>query len=72
MFGDCDARGDMHMIEELCARYFISGEDVNQLQPQVHSLLIKHWPKVEAVAAPLLEKKTLSGAEIDVLVHDNS
>ena len=67
VFGDCDARGDMHMIEELCTRYYIAYDDVDRLQPQVHSLLLKHWNAVERVAIALLEKKTLNGAEIDAL-----
>lgn len=70
-FGDCDARGDMVQIRELCRRYNISMVDVvdRQLRPQVHGLLLQHWSTVEAVAAALFEKKTLSGAEIDKLCN---
>jgi len=70
-FGDCDARGDMRMIKQLCERYSISDDDVERLRPQVHALLTKHWDAVERVAAALLDKKTLTGVEIDALVHDN-
>jgi hypothetical protein len=34
-FGDCDARGDMRMIERLCARYYISDLDVERLRPSL-------------------------------------
>jgi hypothetical protein len=43
VFGDCDARGDMRMIDDLRARYFIADDDVERLRPQVHALLLKHW-----------------------------
>jgi hypothetical protein len=65
VFGDCDARGDMHMIEELCTRYFIADADVERLQP--HALLLKHWDAVERVAAALLSRGTLTGVEIDAI-----
>lgn len=68
VFGDCDARGDMRMITQLQERYFIADDDVERLRPQVHALLTKHWHGVERVAAELLSKKTLTGAEIDALV----
>ena len=70
-FGDADMRGDQCMIDDLQLRYSISARDVERLQQQVHSLLIKHWDEVERVAAELLDKKTLTGREIDALVHDN-
>ena len=67
-FGDCDARGDMRMIE-LCRRYSISiVNDVERLQPSVHALLTKHWRSVEVVAEALMARRTLTGAEIDALV----
>jgi len=67
-FGDAGDAGDMHMIDELCRRYFITNADVERLRPRVHSLLIKHWDAVERVAAALLSRRTLTGAEIDKLV----
>ncbi|MGA8694758.1 MAG: hypothetical protein WB689_13120 [Xanthobacteraceae bacterium] len=66
-FGDCDARGDMRMIEELCTRYFIADADVERLRPSVHALLTKHWRSVEVVAEALLSRRTLAGSEIDAL-----
>jgi hypothetical protein len=63
-----DARGDVRMIKQLQERYFVSDDDVERLRPQVHALLTKHWHSVERVAADLLDKKTLTGAEIDALV----
>jgi ATP-dependent Zn protease len=67
-FGDADARGDVRQIERLCARYYISTADVERLRPQVHALLLRHWDKVEAVAAALLQKETLSALEIDAII----
>ena len=69
-FGDAYARGDLHQIRELCSRYDISIVNVvnRQLRPEVHALLTKHWDAVERVAAALLNKKTLTGVEIDALV----
>jgi hypothetical protein len=63
-FGDADARGDMRQIERLCARYYVSTDEVERLRPQVHALLLRHWDKVEAVATALLERGTLSGEDI--------
>ena len=65
--GDCDARGDMRMIKELCERYYISAADVERLQPSVHALLTKHWRSMEVVAEALMTRRTLAGSEIDAL-----
>jgi len=67
-YGDADARGDVHMIKEFCARYYIATTDVDRLRPQVHALLTKHWGSVEAIAEALMSRRTLTGAEIDTLV----
>ena len=66
-FDDCDARGDLDMIEDLCTRYFIAGDEVKRLQPQVHALLTKHWRSVEVVAEALMARRTLACSEIDAL-----
>jgi ATP-dependent Zn protease len=63
-FGDADASGDVRQIKQLQSRYYISDADVERLRPQVHALLTKHWHYVEAVAAALLERGTLSGEDI--------
>jgi ATP-dependent Zn protease len=72
-FGGADDRGDRKQIEALAARYFVQDKDIERARARAHELLTKpkHWDAVERVAAELLNKKTLTGREIDALVHDN-
>jgi ATP-dependent Zn protease len=67
-FGDADASGDVRQIKQWQSRYYISDADVERLRPQVHALLTKHWHSVEAVAAALLDRGTLSGEDIAALI----
>jgi hypothetical protein len=67
-FGSADdVRGDLAQIKQLAARYFVQDHDVERAHGRAHELLTKHWCSVEAVATALLDKKTLSGPEIDAL-----
>jgi hypothetical protein len=63
-FGDAEDSGDMRQIKQLQSRFYISDGDVERLRPQVRALLLRHWDKVEAVATALLERGSLSGADI--------
>ena len=70
-FGSADdMRGDLAQIQQLAARYCVHDDDVERARTRAHELLTKpkHWILVERVATALLERKTLSGAEIDALV----
>ena len=69
-FGGADDRGDREQIEALAARYYVQDHDVERARTRAGELLTnpKHWILVERVAAELLNKKTLTGAEIDALV----
>jgi len=70
-FGSADdVRGDLAQIQQLAARYFVQDHDIERARARAHELLTKpkHWDAVERPAAELLNKKTLTGAEIDKLV----
>jgi ATP-dependent Zn protease len=67
MFGSADDRGDRVQIKQLAARYYVHDNDVERAHGRAHELIIKHWDAVERVATALLDKKTLTGAEINAL-----
>jgi len=68
-FNDADLGGDdrAHVLD-LCHRYYISDAMVEELKYRTRELLTKNWSKVERVAAALLSRRTLTGAEIDAPV----
>jgi hypothetical protein len=67
-FDDADLGGDDHaQVLDLCDRYYISDATVEELKYRTRELLTKNWSKVERVATALLDKKTLTGVEIDAL-----
>ena len=71
VFGNADDRGNVAQIKSLATKYYVQDRDIAAARERARGLLVLHWDKVEAVAATLLEKKTLTGGEIDALVHDN-
>ena len=68
-----DDRGDLAQIKQLQAKYYVEDRDIEAARARARELLTepKTWAAVERVAAALLEKRTLTGSEIDALVHDN-
>ena len=67
-----DDRGDRAQIKQLQAKYYVQDRDIADARERARELFTKpkHWDTVERVAAELLNKKTLTGVEIDALVHD--
>jgi hypothetical protein len=63
--GDGD---DRKQIVLMTREVNISKAYLERLRPKVGLLLRRHWPKVEAVAQALRERKKLSGAEIDAII----
>ncbi len=63
MFGDGNDSGDRRQIQQLQLKYYVSDQDIEAARARARELLIKYWDAVERVAAALLDKKILSGAE---------
>jgi hypothetical protein len=68
-FNSADNHGDRVLIEQLAARYYIQDRDIKAARERARELLLLHWDKVEAVATALIDKKILSGTEIDRLCN---
>jgi hypothetical protein len=58
-------RGDRAQIKQLQLKYYVSDQDIEAAGARARELVVFHWEKIEAVATALLDKKTLSGIEID-------
>jgi malonyl CoA-acyl carrier protein transacylase len=69
-FGSADDRGDRVQIEHLAARYYVQDRDVEWARERARELLIKpkHWDAVERVAAALLRRGALTGADVDAII----
>jgi hypothetical protein len=70
-FGGADDRGDRIQIEQLAARYFVHDRNIERARARAGEILDAHWQDVEIIATALIERKRLSGDDIDALLQQS-
>jgi ATP-dependent Zn protease len=70
--GDKDAYAACKRAWEACNDEEHHRPFIEQAVDRAESILRAHWPAVEALAAALLERGQLTGADVDTILSDNA